>query len=66
MCKNAMLYNAPDTIYYKSAEKLLSIGTKALSEVWNFLQSLEVVCCYISDSRGDGNSCQIHDFKDYS
>jgi len=32
MCKNAMLYNAPDTIYYKSAEKLLNLGTKALSE----------------------------------
>ncbi|XP_065064320.1 bromodomain-containing protein 7-like [Rhopilema esculentum] len=32
MCKNAMLYNAPDTIYYKSAEKLLNLGTRALSE----------------------------------
>ena len=36
MCKNAMLYNAPDTIYYKSAEKLLNLGTKALSEVRSF------------------------------
>ncbi len=32
MCKNAMLYNAPDTIYYKAAEKLLSAGMKTLSE----------------------------------
>ena len=40
MCKNAMLYNAPDTIYYKSAEKLLNLGTKALSEVSSFWQLL--------------------------
>ena len=33
MCKNAMLYNAPDTIYYKSAEKLLNLGVSALTGV---------------------------------
>ena len=37
MCKNAMLYNAPDTIYFKSAEKLLNLGTRALSEVHDLL-----------------------------
>eukprot|EP00794_Sanderia_malayensis_P018977 gene18977-20884_t len=31
MCKNAMLYNAPDTIYYKAAERLFSAGLRTLS-----------------------------------
>jgi len=33
MCNNAMKYNGPDTIYYKSADKILSIGLKLLSKV---------------------------------
>ena len=40
MCKNAMLYNAPDTIYYKSAEKLLNLGVSALTGV-------SVACSFI-------------------
>jgi len=32
MCNNAMLYNGSDTIYYKSAEKMLSLGLKMLSK----------------------------------
>ena len=35
MCNNALLYNGPDTIYYKSADKMLSIGLKTLSKVLN-------------------------------
>ena len=31
MCTNAMTYNTQDTIYYKSATKLLSYGRKILS-----------------------------------
>lgn len=32
MCNNAMLYNGSDTIYYKSAEKMLQLGLKMLSK----------------------------------
>ena len=28
MCRNAMTYNRPDTIYYKAAKKLLHAGLK--------------------------------------
>ena len=31
MCTNAMLYNKPETIYYKAAKKLLCSGMKILS-----------------------------------
>lgn len=33
MCNNAMIYNKPDTIYYKAAKKLLHSGMKILSQV---------------------------------
>ncbi|CAH1779288.1 unnamed protein product [Owenia fusiformis] len=32
MCDNAMLYNHPDTVYYKAANKLLNIGLKTMSK----------------------------------
>lgn len=32
MCNNAMVYNAPETIYYKAAKKLLQSGSKLLSQ----------------------------------
>ncbi|XP_060715585.1 bromodomain-containing protein 7 isoform X2 [Tachysurus vachellii] len=31
MCENAMIYNKPDTIYYKAAKKLLHSGMKILN-----------------------------------
>lgn len=31
MCNNAMVYNAPETIYYKAAKKLVQSGSKLLS-----------------------------------
>lgn len=31
MCNNAMVYNAPETIYYKAAKKLMQSGSKLLS-----------------------------------
>ena len=33
MCKNAMTYNRPETIYYKEAKRLLQSGIKLLSMV---------------------------------
>ena len=33
MCNNAMVYNAPETIYYKAAKKLVLSGSKLLSPV---------------------------------
>lgn len=44
MCKNAMQYNGPDTIYFKHAEKMLAMGIKMLSKVKNFLQQLSNQC----------------------
>lgn len=32
MCGNAMIYNHPETIYYKAAKKLLHAGLKLVSE----------------------------------
>ncbi|XP_066290970.1 bromodomain-containing protein 7-like [Branchiostoma lanceolatum] len=32
MCDNAMIYNHPETIYYKAAKKLLNIGVKMMSK----------------------------------
>ncbi|XP_020897069.1 bromodomain-containing protein 9 [Exaiptasia diaphana] len=33
MCNNATIYNAPDTIYYKAAKRLLLIGDKMMTQV---------------------------------
>eukprot|EP00058_Branchiostoma_floridae_P019451 XP_002604941.1 hypothetical protein BRAFLDRAFT_217101 [Branchiostoma floridae] len=33
MCDNAMIYNHPETIYYKAAKKMLNIGVKMMSKV---------------------------------
>lgn len=37
MCTNAMIYNKPETIYYKAAKKLLHSGMKILSQVKEIL-----------------------------
>ncbi|KAM6324840.1 bromodomain-containing protein 7 isoform 3-T3 [Podargus strigoides] len=43
MCTNAMIYNKPDTIYYKAAKKLLHSGMKILSQerIQSLKQSIE-------------------------
>ena len=41
MCNNAMVYNAPETIYYKAAKKLLQTGSKLLSPV-SFFNIMEL------------------------
>lgn len=33
MCDNAMVYNRPETVYYKAAKKLLHTGFKMMSKV---------------------------------
>lgn len=33
MCNNAMTYNSPETLYYRSAKNLLSSGLKIISKV---------------------------------
>ena len=33
MCNNATIYNGPDTIYYKAAKKLMSVGAKIMKRV---------------------------------
>ena len=54
MCNNAMVYNAPETIYYKAAKKLVLSGSKLLSPVsiiealfiLDLLNLLEYLSCY--------------------
>uniref|UniRef100_W5LHU2 Bromodomain containing 7 n=1 Tax=Astyanax mexicanus TaxID=7994 RepID=W5LHU2_ASTMX len=43
MCENAMIYNKPETIYYKAAKKLLHSGMKILSleRIKSLKQSIE-------------------------
>ncbi|XP_049719662.1 bromodomain-containing protein 7 isoform X1 [Elephas maximus indicus] len=43
MCTNAMIYNKPETIYYKAAKKLLHSGMKILSQerIQSLKQSIE-------------------------
>lgn len=35
MCTNAVTYNAPDTVYYASAKRLLAAGLKIIAKVGN-------------------------------
>ena len=45
MCNNAMVYNAPETIYYKAAKKLIQTGSKLLSPVSTNTQTFWVIMC---------------------
>lgn len=47
MCNNAMVYNHPDTIYYKAAKKLLHVGLKIMSA--EKLKPLRSVLPYMSE-----------------
>ncbi|KAJ8407840.1 hypothetical protein AAFF_G00268840 [Aldrovandia affinis] len=47
MCENAMIYNKPETIYYKAAKKLLHSGMKILSP--ERLQSLKQSIEFMAD-----------------
>ncbi|KAM8773804.1 bromodomain-containing protein 7 [Rhynchonycteris naso] len=47
MCTNAMVYNKPDTIYYKAAKKLLHSGMKILSQ--ERIQSLKQSIDFMAD-----------------
>ena len=40
MCNNAMVYNAPETIYYKAAKKLVQSGSKLLSPVSTYTSAI--------------------------
>ena len=33
MCNNAMTYNAPETVYYATAKRLLSSGLQIIAKV---------------------------------
>nr|CAD7458806.1 unnamed protein product [Timema tahoe] len=47
MCNNAMVYNHPETIYYKAAKKLLHVGVKMMSQ--DKLKPLRSVITYMVD-----------------
>nr|XP_033798004.1 bromodomain-containing protein 7 isoform X2 [Geotrypetes seraphini] len=47
MCTNAMIYNKPETIYYKAAKKLLNSGMKILSQ--ERIQSLKQSIDFMAD-----------------
>ncbi|XP_048828012.1 bromodomain-containing protein 7 isoform X1 [Brienomyrus brachyistius] len=53
MCENAMIYNKPETIYYKAAKKLLHSGMKILSE--ERLQSLKQSIEFMADLENTKN-----------
>ncbi|XP_052416717.1 bromodomain-containing protein 7 [Carassius gibelio] len=53
MCENAMIYNKPETIYYKAAKKLLHSGMKILSteRLGSLKQSIEFMAGLQTSSR---------------
>ncbi|KAJ8343286.1 hypothetical protein SKAU_G00306150 [Synaphobranchus kaupii] len=53
MCENAMIYNKPETIYYKAAKKLLHSGMKILSP--ERLQSLKQSIEFMADVENTTN-----------
>ncbi|XP_029464378.1 bromodomain-containing protein 7 isoform X1 [Rhinatrema bivittatum] len=52
MCTNAMIYNKPETIYYKAAKKLLNSGMKILSQ--ERIQSLKQSIDFMADLQTTG------------
>ncbi|XP_053472906.1 bromodomain-containing protein 7 isoform X1 [Ictalurus furcatus] len=53
MCENAMIYNKPDTIYYKAAKKLLHSGMKILNP--ERLASLKQSIEFMTDLKPGGS-----------
>jgi bromodomain-containing protein 7/9 len=51
MCNNAMVYNHPETIYYKAAKKLLHVGLKMMSP--DKLKPLHSVLTYMGELTRD-------------
>ncbi|XP_069552217.1 bromodomain-containing protein 9 isoform X2 [Brachyistius frenatus] len=43
MCDNAMVYNRPETVYYKAAKKLLHTGFKMMSKEMDFTQQAAIL-----------------------
>ncbi|XP_060767620.1 bromodomain-containing protein 7 [Neoarius graeffei] len=54
MCENAMIYNKPDTIYYKAAKKLLHSGMKILNP--ERLESLKQSIEFMADLKPNRGS----------
>ena len=44
MCKNAMTYNTPDTIYHQAAKKYLALGLKIIIKVRGLLVCVWTGC----------------------
>ncbi|XP_070691213.1 bromodomain-containing protein 9 isoform X2 [Pempheris klunzingeri] len=43
MCDNAMVYNRPETVYYKAAKKLLHTGFKMMSKDMDYTQQAAIL-----------------------
>ncbi|XP_036391207.1 bromodomain-containing protein 7 [Megalops cyprinoides] len=58
MCENAMIYNKPETIYYKAAKKLLHSGMKILSpeRLQSLKQSIEFMADLESTTKEQGEA----------
>ncbi|XP_035251389.1 bromodomain-containing protein 7 isoform X1 [Anguilla anguilla] len=58
MCENAMIYNKPETIYYKAAKKLLHSGMKILSpeRLQSLRQSIEFMADVESTTKEQGEA----------
>ncbi|XP_048576717.1 bromodomain-containing protein 7 [Nematostella vectensis] len=54
MCNNAMVYNAPDTIYFKAAKRIMQIGAKMMTNdrIKNMYRSIGFPVPDMDDGRG--------------
>ncbi|TST35099.1 Bromodomain-containing protein 7 [Bagarius yarrelli] len=68
MCENAMIYNKPDTIYYRAAKKLLHSGMKILNpeRIASLKQSIEFMADLKPGSEGREEHGSSTDSKDRS
>ncbi len=57
MCDNAMVYNRPETVYYKAAKKLLHTGFKMMSKVTLLLQFAFLPGSSVTSFPFDSDAC---------
>ena len=58
MCKNAMVYNRPETVYYKAAKKLLHAGLKITNI--DKLRATSQLLPLLSQITSEQLGCDVH------
>lgn len=69
MCQNAMIYNRPETIYYKEARRLLHSGVKQLTKdnlllmkrTLNFMENVTMEELGLTEENEGNDSCLLAD-----